>query len=222
MNEIAFPVFASELSHQIVVKRGRSSCPFATEKKILDRIASENLTLKYLGYAEPFKGNFTKIAFECLECGDIWKTSTVNNFVNIKTKCPCHRKRSSIEGIKRKARESEKKRLPNVPTFYIMKFREPINGQGICKVGVSKNPNQRKRRLKCINQRPLDIIFTVRFENGYGATGLEDFIKKEMNSGVVGSDVLKDGFSETIIYTPENIKKVKSLVNEYRGRFYHS
>ncbi|HEK0666368.1 TPA: GIY-YIG nuclease family protein [Proteus mirabilis] len=218
MNEIAFPAFASVLSDKIASKKGRLSCPFTIEKRILDRIASENLTLKYLGYAEPYKGMMTKIAFECLECGEVWNKSTVNNFLAVKTKCPCHRKKACLAGLKkRKGKVSAKKRLPPVPTFYIMKFREPINGQEIGKIGYSKNPDKRRYHLNCSNKRKLDIVYTHRFENGYGATGLENYIKKEMKTGVVSPDVVPEGFSETFIYTSENVKRIKSLTNLYFG-----
>ncbi|MBC5790621.1 hypothetical protein [Providencia sp. JUb39] len=216
MTENAFPVFASELSDKIVSKKGRRLCPSTIEKRILDRIASENLTLKYLGFIEPYKGMMTKIAFECLECGEIWSKSTANNFLAVKTKCPCHRKKACADGMRRRGEENAKKRLPKVPTFYIMKFREPINGQEVGKIGYSKDPASRRIKLNYINKRKLDIVHTFRFEQGYGANSLENYIKREMKTGVVSSDDVPEGFSETFIYNHENVSRIKSLINMYQ------
>lgn len=84
-----FKSLKSALVNKNVLPCGCAVAPRRSEKQylILAQRKAESLGHQCLGFAEPFKGQYTKLKLQCPKHG-IWNTTSVNSLVNNGHSCP--------------------------------------------------------------------------------------------------------------------------------------
>ncbi|EMW0060155.1 hypothetical protein ABIV32_001567 [Salmonella enterica subsp. enterica] len=182
------PVMAKD-----IVFTKKSTSPAEFERRILERIETENLPLIYLGFLGEFKSSKTRIALLC-ECGRRADKS-IDNFLNNGRVCKCQR---GLDG-----REDLKGFKKGENYLYVMKSGD------IGKVGVTSDIKSRLYNLESANDLKLEIVYSRKYPTREQALEKERLIKRVLIAGGAGG--LNTGFTETFPYNTKTLNNIKNL-----------
>ena len=83
-----------------------------------------------------------------------------------------------------------------LPTYvYILKYL--VDDKEFIKFGITKDLDKRLGHSGRLNKTNIELLYSKKFKSGKKASDIENKIKRTINCGVVGKDVLPDGYTET-------------------------
>lgn len=91
---------------------------------------------------------------------------------------------------------------------YILRY--VIEGKEFLKFGITSNIKKRTNHSKRMNNSEMDVLYFKEYRTGSEALDIENKIKRSVPCGLVGKDILPDGYTETCDI--KYLNKLKSII----------
>lgn len=97
--------------------------------------------------------------------------------------------------------------------FYLVRWYD--SEKSYLKFGITnREVTVRVSEQKSVSKLNYEIIYTIHHESGKTVLGCENTLKRSLEIGVCPKELLPDGYTETVVDSPENISKILNHVKE--------
>lgn len=164
-------------------------------------IKDSKLDVSFIGWLKPEKyiGYKSRIVLNCNIHGNY--DIAIDNFLQGYHRCPI----CSGRGYSKFS----------TGYFYIVKWYS--ENLSFYKLGISNSPEMRFKRQLSKNKLNHEVYKLYKFEDGSYPLEIESFCKSNFNVGVIGFDIMPDGYTET--FNVEDLEKIENYVKSFKGLY---
>lgn len=190
--------FINKLSGSCGICSGGKDLEPLVEENIISKLIRDNdIDVSFVGF-DSWNGSNTKLILNCDSHGT-WNTTTLSAFKRQKNGCP---KCAQFGYSASKA------------GYFYLQNLTLTNGTNFLKFGITnRQPTIRMAEQMRHSLCKHELLNTWYFDDGSIPVMLEDEIKKKINCGILSSDILKNGFTETTSFN--NLPIIMDTVEKY-------